>query len=442
MKASRIGLTTILLVYSAIAHCGEDAFAKWAAAHALPITTVEPGEDFSDLLPLKPVVGAARVVALGEAMHNTHELLALRNRLFRFLVERMGFTAIALESGFTESLNARSLIESGEGDADTAARTALPSGLTRYLENRALIQWMRDYNATASSAGSRGIRLYGIDLTDGARPSGARLTIDSALTFLSRADPKAAQKIRESTESLPGPERRAFGPLSATAQAEFEASITAIANALQKSRKSLIARTSEDEYRWALHNLDVARQLAKCLFLTPESKDMNLWAITMTCRDYGMAENVQWALKNEGRQGRVLVFAHDGHVMSAKEDGRRWAKARERPSMMGLYLRQVYGKDLYIIATFAANTAGGLRPSLPLEVDSIDSHLVAVGLPLFFLDLRMARRDKDALAWFSTRRPTGAHLGSQGLITPSTALDAFLFVNTLTPAIQFPGKAP
>ena len=96
----------------------------------LPVATVDPQANESDLLPLESAIGAARVVALGEPTHGVHEPLAFRNRLFRFLVERMGFTAIALESGFTESISARSFIEGGEGDAETAARTGLSGGLT------------------------------------------------------------------------------------------------------------------------------------------------------------------------------------------------------------------------------------------------------------------------------------------------------------------------
>ena len=120
------------------------------------------------------IIGTARVVALGGLMHGAHEPVAFRpvafrNWLFRFLVERMGFTAIAFGSGFTESIGARSFIEGGEGDAETAARTGLSSRFSRYLENRELIQWMRDYNAAASSAGRRRIRLYGIDSVDGLR---------------------------------------------------------------------------------------------------------------------------------------------------------------------------------------------------------------------------------------------------------------------------------
>lgn len=444
--AARSGLSSILLVYSAVAHCGEDGFAKWATAHALPVTTVDSAGNDSELLPLESAIGTAHVVAFGEPTHGVHEPLAFRNRLFRVLVERMGFTAIALESGFTESISARSFIENGAGDAETAARTGLSDGVNRYLENRELIQWMRDYNATASSAGHRKIHLYGIDLPEGERVSGPRRAIDSALAFLSLADPTTAQRIRDSlTDSLPRTEELKFGPLSAAAQAEFDTSIKAIAKAMEKSRKSLMTRSSEEEYRWALHNLDVARQLAKCLPLTPTAppatSGIGAWAALLTCRDSAMAKNVQWALENEGRQGRLLVFAHNGHVMNSKDDGRRWAKSREKPTMMGLHLRRVYGKDLYIIAMSAATTSGGL-PAKPIEEDSIDSTLVGVGLPLMFLDVRMARQNKEALTWLSTRRSMNANVSTQAVITLSTAVDAFFFVNTLTPAILSSDKAP
>jgi erythromycin esterase len=238
------------------------------------------------------------------------------------------------------------------------------------------------------------------------------------------------------SDSLSGVDGREFGSLPAAAQAEFDTSIKAIAKVMRKSRTSLIARSSDDEYRWALHNLDVARRLAKCLPITPPpTADMSDWARAMACRDSAMAENVRWAFENEGRQGRLLVFAHNGHVMSAKEDGRRMAKVREKPSMMGLHLRRAYGKDLYIIAMVCATTSGGLPTAQPLEEDSIESTLAGVGLPLMFLDVRMARRNKEALTWLSTRRSVNANVSAQTLITLSTAVDAFLFVSTLTPAI-------
>jgi len=441
--AARSGLSAILLAYAAIAHSGEDAFARWATTHAVPVTTVESASNDSDLLPLESAIGTARVVELGEPMHGAHEPLAFRNRLFRFLVERMGFTAIALETGFTESINARSFIEGGEGDAETAARTGL-GWQSPYSENRELIQWMRDYNAAASSAGHRRIRLYGIDITAGGQKNGPWLAIDSALTFLSRADPTTAQKIRDSLgDSLSGIDAREFGSLPVGAQTEFETSIKDIAKAMKKARKDLIARSSDDEYRWALHNLDVARQLAQCLPITPPPKASNvLWARAEACRDSQMADNVRWAVENEGRQGRLFVFAHNGHVMSAKEDGRRMAIVRDKPAVMGLHLRRAYGKDLYIIMLVCATASRELLTAKPPEEGSIEGTLASVGLPLMFLDVRIARQNQEALTWLSTRRSINANVSSQGLITLSTAVDAFVFVNTLTPAIVSFDKTP
>ena len=371
-------------------------------------------------------------------MHGAHEPLAFRNRLFRFLVERMGFTAIALESGFTESINARAFIERGEGDAETAARTGLGSWLSRYPENLELIQWMRDYNATAASRGKRKIRLYGADLTTGGRKTGPWLAIDSTLTFLSIADPATAQKIRDSaSESLSGIDHHQWGSLPAAAQAQFETSIDAIAKAMQESRKQLIARSSGDEYRWAQRNLDAARQLAKCLPITPPpNAEMSLWVPAVACRDLAMAENVHWAMNNEGRRGRLLVFAAGAHVMGAKEDGRRMANVREKPPMMGFNLRRMYGQDLYIVLMVCATTSGFQVAAKPMEEASIESTLAGIGLPLMFLDVRVALQNNEALPWLSTPRSLMANVSSQALIPLSSAVDGFVYVNTLTPAVQ------
>lgn len=45
----------------------------WAKQHAIPITTVEPGRGFVDLQALKTTIGQARVVALGESVHEIGE---------------------------------------------------------------------------------------------------------------------------------------------------------------------------------------------------------------------------------------------------------------------------------------------------------------------------------------------------------------------------------
>jgi len=48
---------------------------RWLKANAIPFVTAEPNSSLEDLMPLKDMIGNARIVALGEATHGTHEFL-------------------------------------------------------------------------------------------------------------------------------------------------------------------------------------------------------------------------------------------------------------------------------------------------------------------------------------------------------------------------------
>src|SRR5262245_265918 len=89
---------------------------SWLQQHAVPLTTVEAGNGFADLQPLKPVIGNARIVALGEATHGTREFFQLKHRLLEFLVTEMGFTTFAMEANWPESLAVNDYVQHGRGD--------------------------------------------------------------------------------------------------------------------------------------------------------------------------------------------------------------------------------------------------------------------------------------------------------------------------------------
>jgi len=74
----------------------DQAFLDWASG-----TVHRMDGDRPDCGPVREMIGGARLVAFSEAMHLARETLAFRNRLFRYLVEELGFTAIAIESGLT-----------------------------------------------------------------------------------------------------------------------------------------------------------------------------------------------------------------------------------------------------------------------------------------------------------------------------------------------------
>jgi len=75
-----------------------------------------PADNLDDLEPLRSLVGDARIVSLGEATHGTREFFLMKHRILRFLVERMGFTAFAIEATWPEANRLDRYVRTGDGD--------------------------------------------------------------------------------------------------------------------------------------------------------------------------------------------------------------------------------------------------------------------------------------------------------------------------------------
>src|SRR5262249_1795131 len=75
-----------------------DELVAWVKANAAAIAGADPGRPVADLEPFRATVGSARVVGLGEAVHGAHELLQMKHRLLAFLVDKLGFSVVALEA--------------------------------------------------------------------------------------------------------------------------------------------------------------------------------------------------------------------------------------------------------------------------------------------------------------------------------------------------------
>lgn len=416
-----------------------DSFERWAKAHAIQLQTVELGSDINDLRQLKSLIGAARVVAIGEPTHGAHEPLAFRNRLFRYLVEELGFTAIAIESGLPDSPPTSDFVAGGPGTVRQVVRSSLTCGLGAYQENEDLAQWMREYNAKAVSA--RKVRFYAIDL--GRCGEGTPLAFENALTYLTRVDQASGQRMRATfqpyLDRLSAPNA---APLSQAESDSLSAAIEDLLALLERERLTFIASTSEADYEWAHRNAIVARQSHRLYRVSPYAPGgggrSSAWR-GLNQRDAAMADNVRWVLEREGPTGRVLVFAHNGHVMNAPAAGEMWRSfAFERPpTVMGQHLRSALGSDLVIIGLSSAENGAGL-PTGSLEPGGLDATLLRVGAPLFLLDLRAARSDRAVAAWLAEQRQLRTNFTSSLTMSPSVAFDALLFVNTLTPARTTP----
>jgi erythromycin esterase len=144
-----------------------------------------------------------------------------------------------------------------------------------------------------------------------------------------------------------------------------------------------------------------------------------------------MAENVRWVLEREGPAGRVLVFAHNLHVKNAPTEGGVWGRLERPPNAMGQYLRASLGGDLVIIGMCSAH--GAAAPAAT-DTDSIDAALARVGTPRFLVDLRPARADAYVASWLAGRRSLSANYDTSFTLSPGSAFDLLVFINSLSPA--------
>jgi erythromycin esterase len=428
-RALALAIATVGASTPRIVLAQSDAFTTWATAHTIPLRTIEPGGDASDLAPLHALVGSARIVAIGEPTHGAHEPLALRNRLVQYLVEHEAFTAVGIETGFSESRSVARYVVGGIGDAASITRDGLTWGFGNFAENVELIAWLRTWNADPKH--KRKVHFYGIDLSgsaNGAFPNGRR-GIDSALAYLARVDSAAARGAHESLDPYLGRfSTYTYPSLAPDDRARLGAALTQLAAALRTAQRKLVEASSEDDYAWMVHRVIVAQQVNRMLDLSPPlspSPGIPPEAYRASqARDSGMAENAQWALEREGAAGRLVIFAHNGHVMNSSVEGGIWSAYRQPPAAMGKFLRSALGRDLVII--------GGASGVAPAGKDSgeVDEALSRVGVPRFMLDLRSA--DGASLNWLSERHAIRANEMTVQIVTVRPAFDAVYYVNRLT----------
>jgi erythromycin esterase len=80
-----------------------------------PVSDADLDASTKELAPLDQMIGDAKIVGLSEGIHAGAEPLIFRNRVFKHLVERLGFNAIALESGIVESRLLNDYVTRGKG---------------------------------------------------------------------------------------------------------------------------------------------------------------------------------------------------------------------------------------------------------------------------------------------------------------------------------------
>jgi protein-L-isoaspartate(D-aspartate) O-methyltransferase len=149
-----------------------------------------PGLEEADFGELFERYADRRVILLGEASHGTSEFYGARAAIIRHLIERHGFTIVAVEADWPDAAAVDRFVrhKPARRGADKAFER-FPTWMWRNEEVDAFIQWMRHHNEAIYSERRAGF--YGLDIYN------MRGSIAAVLAYLDEVDPQSAAVARE-----------------------------------------------------------------------------------------------------------------------------------------------------------------------------------------------------------------------------------------------------
>ena len=178
-----------------------DPTTEWIRANAIRLNTTEAGHGFADMQALKPLIGNARIVSLGEATHGTREFFQLKHRMLEFLATEMGFTIFSIEANMPEAYRLNDYVLNGTGDPAELLR-----GMYFWTWNTEevleMIRWMRAFNAS----GRGRVQFTGFDMQT------HTVALDIVQQFVRRYDSAYVATLRDASGRIPTSASAATGP--------------------------------------------------------------------------------------------------------------------------------------------------------------------------------------------------------------------------------------
>jgi len=345
-----------------------------------------------------------KLLGLGEALHGGEEILELRNRLFQRLVERHGYSAIALESSFTRGHLVNEYVAGhGPSSYEAVQEAGFSHGFGRLAANRELVEWMRGCNADPSH--SIKLHFYGFDApTEMSYADSPGRVLYFVLDWFSALDNARGNEYRERMKPLIGRDRdwedpatlfdpaKSIGLSPAARQLRIE--VEDLIAELEVRRPELISRSNAESYSEAVHSAQLARWLLVYHAVTAEKSSQRTSKL-LGIRDACMADNLAYILSCEQGRGRVLAFAHNSHL---KKGRMQWQFGDELFTWWpaGSHLKEILGSRYAVIgsAVGVSDENDIIRP----EAGTLEALLAAMPGPGRFISTQWVQELSAAQA--------------------------------------------
>ena len=383
---------------------------------ARPLASLSPADTtLAELEFLRTEIGGARVVFLGEPTHGEGNVVAAKARLVAFLQQRMGFTTLAMESGFFELHKAQRSIAAGKS-------------VVKNLQSSVFPIWMntQEFQPVVPLVGPDGLRVMGFDPQLTGDYSGD--LVDDLQDFLE--DDKASAAINYDLLDEAVDFMAAHFTFPPTQQlAAFEAELNKAAPLLRRAAAAPTATRRAEAVFWQ----QCLRSLGALAhdYATHDSgtKTQAEWtAADSNPRDAQMADNLLWYLRQHPAEkvicwGALPHFANRVEVLGSDE-----LRAYQP---MGRAVKAALGADqVYILGTLAGGGTHGLPGSEGVAVPppapgTLEASLLAIDAPYAFVSLKHQAAGQQLTTYAFDYQPLAGPW--------SEVVDGFLFFRSVAP---------
>ena len=306
-----------------------------------------PLRDDGDLDPLLERIGDARVVAVGEASHGTHEYYAWRAALTRRLIEERGFTVVAVEGDWPDCFQVNRSVRLRPG-ADADPRLALdafarwPTWMWANDDVVDFCRWLRRWNADRDDEGRVGF--YGLDvysLWD---------SMHELIAWLEVNEPGHVSRARRALACF-----EPFGEDGAEYAFAHRFSPTSCEDAAVEVLRSLCAERGRQEARAADAEERFSAEQNAGVVVDAERYYRAMVqgsAASWNVRDVHMVDVLDRLLEHTG--GKAVVWEHNTHI----GDARATDMASAGMVNVGQLLRERHGEDDVVLVGFGGHRGG------------------------------------------------------------------------------------
>ncbi|MGO4571182.1 erythromycin esterase family protein [Microvirga sp. 2TAF3] len=354
-------------------------------AHGEPLPAVDDAEAFGAMFDR---FADAKVVLLGEATHGTSEFYRARAAITRRLIERHGFTIVAVEADWPDAAKVDAYVRHRSiPQTEDVAFERFPTWMWRNEEVADFVNWMRDFNRDRPEqerAEFRGLDIYSLNTS-----------IRAVLDYLDRVDSEAAQEARARYGCLSpwqsDPARYGKAVLTGRKRSCDQALLAQL-QAMLNNRLDYLKANGREEFFDAVQNAKIVHAAEHYYRIMYEGATES-WNL----RDRHMFGTLQSLLTNRSH-AKVVVWAHNSHIGNASATAMGW----QGEFNIGELCRTAY-EDRAVLVGFGTDrgtVAAASDWDAPMEIKDVrparpDSHeriFRDAGLGRFLTDWRASSR--------------------------------------------------